>query len=71
MRQRKPFGLYPRHALDLPRYLGVYMDVADVQDCLPQGCRIRNKKHKRRLHNKRTRQKLKNNLTLELTSLRA
>lgn len=57
-RQHRPFGTYGDMALELPRWFGDFMDVQECQDSLSQGCRIRNKKAKRRLHNKRTRRSL-------------
>lgn len=67
-RKHKPFGTYGGYALELPRIYGIYMDVQECQDSLSQGCRIRNKKAKRRLHNKRTRRTLDAELRKEVTS---
>ncbi|MBD77919.1 MAG: hypothetical protein CL840_03110 [Crocinitomicaceae bacterium] len=55
-RKIRPFGTYGINDHDWPRDL---YDVADCQNFLPKGARIRNKKAKRRLHNKRTRHALK------------
>lgn len=65
MRKHKPFGTYSGiHGV--PK--GYYPDCADVQDGLLPGCRIRNKKAKRRVHNKRTRRTLDAELRKEVTS---
>lgn len=53
----KPYGTYGRHILDYRLFNSC--DVQEAQDCLAQGYRIRNKKQKRRLHNKKTRQAAK------------
>lgn len=58
----KPYGTYGRQKLMLPEFYGDFMDVSEVQDSLPKGFRIRNKKQKRRWHNKRTRTLLKRDL---------
>jgi hypothetical protein len=61
----RPFGKYERGVLDLPKK-GVYnLDVHDTQDSLPKGARIRNKKHKRRLHKKAERASLKGGIIKE------
>lgn len=52
MRRSKPYGTYSRRILEPTPY---HMDVEEVQDSVAAGHRIRNKKQKRRLHNKRTR----------------
>lgn len=62
----KPYGTYARGILELPGYYGSSMDVQEKNDCIPKGFRIRRKKHKRRLHNKSTRQRLKRNLMSEI-----
>lgn len=49
----RPFGTYK---LNLHGWPVSKFDVADCQDLLPKGKRIRNKKAKRRMHNKATRQ---------------
>lgn len=57
MSKHRPYGTYSI-GHDMPNWYikEYYLDCADAQDFLPQGYRIRNKKAKRRLHNKRTRQ---------------
>jgi hypothetical protein len=51
-RKIRPFGTY--NAPELPWGVDCY-DVAECQERVPKGARIRNKKAKRRQHNKRTR----------------
>lgn len=47
--KRRPYGIYKGN----PEHISPYgPDVADCQEFLPQGERIRNKKAKRRYHNK-------------------
>lgn len=67
MRKHRPYGTYGDYALELPRMYGDFMDVVECQDSLAQGCRIRNKKAKRRAHNKRTRQVLNSQLRKEVS----
>ncbi|WP_318493505.1 hypothetical protein [Photobacterium leiognathi] len=44
-------------------------DVAEVQQMLPSGCRIRNKRNKRRLFKKRTRINAKREIAMHLVSV--
>ncbi|HDF8527463.1 TPA: hypothetical protein PEP05_000806 [Vibrio parahaemolyticus] len=64
----KPYGTYGRQMLMLPEFYGDFMDVSEVQDSLPKGFRIRNKKQKRRWHNKRTRTVLKRDLREQVSN---
>lgn len=60
----RPFGIYKLNLHDWPVR---NFDVADCQDLLPKGKRIRNKKKKRRLHNKTARAVAKVSLLKELS----
>lgn len=57
----QPFGTYN----DNRDHVYLHYDVGDVQTFLPKGHRIRNKKAKRRTHNKVTRQRAKEELRKE------
>ena len=59
----RPFGVYKVNLDDWPVSK---FDVADCQNLLPKGERIRNKKKKRRLHNKMARGIAKKALRKEL-----
>ncbi|WP_338853885.1 hypothetical protein WE348_21730 (plasmid) [Alteromonas macleodii] len=60
----RPFGIYKVNPASVSPS---GYDVADCQDLLPQGERIRNKKLKRRRHNKMARAAAKQALNKELT----
>lgn len=62
----KRFGTYGINDEHCSPY---FWDVADTQNLLPKGSRIRNKKGKRRFHNKRTRTKMKIELNKEVTEV--
>lgn len=56
----QPYGTYKGHTRDPSRwYYGYPSDTQEVQDAVAPGVRMRNRKAKRRVHNKVTRQALK------------
>lgn len=62
----RPFGVYKVNMDDFPVSK---FDVQDCQDMLPKGERIRNKKKKRRVHNKMARGAAKKALREELAAI--